>query len=174
MLQKILYANIQEDRISKRKNLVPGFIIFNAMQLLRPYQPNDFQQAINLFLLNTPQFFCPPEQQDLEEYLKEEIEYYFVMEEEGIILASGGCNIMGDIGCLSWYIVHPGHHGRGLGKQLAEHNLQLLKNHKDVTKIKVRTSQLVYQFYEKLGFVLMNTQDNYWGEGMHLYEMELP
>jgi ribosomal protein S18 acetylase RimI-like enzyme len=138
------------------------------MVTLRSYHPDDYTQIINLFLLNTPQYFCPPEQQDLEEFLKTELENYFVIEEDGKVLACGGSNIEDNTGWLSWYIVHPAQHGKGLGKQLAEHNLQLLKNHKDITKIKVRTSQLVYEFYEKLGFVLMNTQDNYWGDGMHL------
>jgi ribosomal-protein-alanine N-acetyltransferase len=143
------------------------------MSILRLYHQEDYSQIIDLFLLNTPQFFCPPEQRDLEEYLKTEVEHYSVIEEGGNILACGGCNIEAPIGWLSWYIVHPEHHGRGLGKQIAEHNLQILKNHPDVAAIKVRTSQLVYPFYEKLGFVLISTTDNYWGEGMHLYEMDL-
>lgn len=149
--------------------------MFNTrlMSLLRPYHPNDYSQIINLFLLNTPQFFCPPEQADLERYLDKEIEYFFVIEKDGKIVATGGSNIKEDVGYLSWYIVHPEYHGMGLGKQLAEHNLEILKNHPDVAEIKVRTSQLVYPFYEKLGFVLINTTDNYWGVGMHLYEMDL-
>lgn len=145
------------------------------MPQLRPYHSDDFEQLIQLFLLNTPQYFCPPEQQDLEEYLRTEIEHYSVIEEDGVIVASGGCNLIEDgIGCLSWYIVHPAYQGKGFGKQLAEHNLDILKSLPEVSRITVRTSQLVFPFYEKSGFKLISTTDNYWGEGMHLYEMELP
>lgn len=143
------------------------------MQVLRPYHKDDYTQIISLFLLNTPQYFCLPEQQDLERFLKSEIENFFVIEDYGEVVATGGSNIKGDIGYLSWYIVHPEQHGKGLGKQLAEQNLQILRNNPVVKKITVRTSQLVYPFYEKLGFVLISTTDNYWGEGMHLYEMDL-
>lgn len=143
------------------------------MSLLRPYHKDDYQQIFNLFLLNTPQYFCPPEQQDLERYLNHEIENFFVIEDAGQVLATGGSNIKGDVGYLSWYIVHPEHQGKGLGKQLAQHNLGILKSKLNLKGIKVRTSQLVYPFYEKLGFVIISTTDNYWGEGMHLYEMDL-
>lgn len=143
------------------------------MQVLRPYQKSDFEQIINLFLLNTPQYFCPPEQEDLERFLNNEIENFYVIDEDGKVLATGGSNIKGDFGYLSWYIVHPNYHGKGLGRQLAERNLDLLKEYPRISGIKVRTSQLVYPFYEKLGFVIISTTDNYWGDGMHLYEMDL-
>lgn len=144
------------------------------MYVLRSYRPEDFGQVIDLFLLNTPQYFCPEEQQDLEHYLQSEIEYYSVLEDKGHILATGGCNIVDGIGRLSWYIVHPHFHGQGLGRQLVAHNLQILKSHPNVINgIEVRTSQLACQFYQKFGFVLRYTKDNYWGTGMHLYHMEL-
>lgn len=140
---------------------------------LRSYRKDDYQQVIHLFLLNTPEYFCPPEQEDLERYLNNELENFFVIEDDGIVVATGGSNMNGDVGYLSWYIVHPGYQGKGYGKQLAVRNLELLKSIPQLNGIKVRTSQLVYPFYEKLGFVLISTTDNYWGEGMHLYEMDL-
>jgi ribosomal protein S18 acetylase RimI-like enzyme len=143
------------------------------MQVLRPYHADDYAQVINLFLLNTPKYFCPPELQNLERYLQNEIENFFVIEDNGVVVATGGSNIKGDVGFLSWYIVHPHYHGKGLGKQLAHKNLDILKSNPGLQGIKVRTSQLVYPFYEKLGFVLISTTDNYWGDGMHLYEMDL-
>lgn len=143
------------------------------MAIIRSYTTADYDAIIELFLLNTPAFFCEEEEQDLERFLDEEIENFFVAEEDGIIVACGGSNIKGRTGFLSWYIVHPDHQGKGLGKILALHNLTILQANKDLDNIEVRTSQLVYPFYEKLGFKLISTQDHYWGHNMHLYHMKL-
>ena len=142
--------------------------------LLRPYTPADHDTIIKLFLLNTPQFFHPQEQKDLEYFLKEEMETdpYFVLEENGTLLASGGHYFLDGIAGLSWFIVHPDWHGKGLGSRLVKHHLDLIKS-KHTGKIIVDTSQLVYKFYEKFGFVLLSTTPNHWGPGMHLYSMEL-
>ncbi len=140
---------------------------------MRPYTTSDYDAVIALFLLNSPKYFCPDEQNDLELFLREDLEHYFVIEEDGQVLASGGSNIEEHTGWLSWYMVHPEHHGKGFGKRIAEHNLRLLQSEDGLSGIEVWTSQLVYPFYEKLGFVLMGTEDNYWGLGMHLYKMKL-
>lgn len=143
------------------------------MLILRRYEKSDFSQVMQLFLLSTPAYFHPKERQDLEEYLQTEIEDYFVIEDAGTVVASGGCNVEEDIGWLSWYIVHPDYHGKGLGKRLAEHCLEILKADPFITGIAVDTSQLVYPFYEKLGFRLISTKDDHWGPGFHLYHMQL-
>ena len=143
------------------------------MSLIRAYQSADYNAIIDLFLLNTPAFFCEEEQQDLERFLDNEIENFFVAEEDGVVVACGGSNIKENTGFLSWYIVHPDHQGKGLGKILALHNLTILQANPDLDNIEVRTSQLVYPFYEKLGFKLIGTQGHYWGQNMHLYHMRL-
>jgi ribosomal-protein-alanine N-acetyltransferase len=143
------------------------------MLLLRRYQHSDLPQLIELFLLNTPTYFHEKEQQDLEEYLQTEVEEYFVMEDEGKVVAGGGCNAEEGTGWLSWYLVHPDRQGQGLGKRLAKHSLDVLQANPFVTGIEVRTSQLVFPFYEKLGFKLISTEDDHWGPGFHLYHMRL-
>ncbi|MFI5153644.1 MAG: hypothetical protein ACHQET_09945 [Chitinophagales bacterium] len=40
-------------------------------------------------------------------------------------------------------------------------------------KIVVMTSQHAYMFYEKLTFQLKQTKNDYWGPGLHLYELEM-
>ncbi len=39
--------------------------------------------------------------------------------------------------------------------------------------VSVKNVEQSIAFYEKLGFVLRFTEDNYWGPGMHLYHMDL-
>jgi ribosomal protein S18 acetylase RimI-like enzyme len=138
---------------------------------IRPYQSSDKQHIIELFLLNTPAYFHPQEQQDLDEFLDTEIENYFVVEGDGAIIASGGSNVEGDIGWLSWYIVHPTYQGKGAGSMLVNENLKLLTAHPDVKRLAVRTSQMAYQFYLKFGYQVTDNQDNFWGDGFHLVEM---
>jgi ribosomal protein S18 acetylase RimI-like enzyme len=47
-----------------------------------------------------------------------------------------------------------------------------LKTFPSVQTIMVRTTQLVYRFYEKAGFKLVEQQKDYWAEGLDLYRME--
>jgi ribosomal protein S18 acetylase RimI-like enzyme len=144
-----------------------------VMQQLRPYQTADFTSIVGLFHLNTPSFFHPQEQADLEAFLADELENYYVIENEGEVVACGGSNAEEGTGWLSWYIVHPDYQGKGLGRQLVDKNLEILKRDTRVTEIEVRTSQLTHIFYEKAGFVLIETADDYWGPGLHLYRMKL-
>lgn len=142
--------------------------------MIRHYTPADKPQLVTLFLLNTPAYFCPEEQADLEAFLdEEEADVYYVIEDDGTILACGGYAIENDEGWLCWYIVHPQHQGKGLGKQIVSKCLKEMRKLPGIEKLVVRTSQLVYPFYEKFGFKLLSTQDHYWGEGMHLYHMEM-
>ena len=143
------------------------------MMQLRSYQSHDFDRIIELFHLNTPSYFHPQEQKDLEAFLAEELENYFIIEDEGQVVACGGSNVDDGMGWLSWYIVHPDYHGKGLGRQLVDKNLELLQRDPEVRGIEVRTSQLTHVFYEKAGFVLVETVDDYWGPGLHLYRMKL-
>ncbi|WP_394330762.1 GNAT family N-acetyltransferase [Cesiribacter andamanensis] len=69
-------------------------------------------------------------------------------------------------------LFHPEAQGRGLGSQLLAHRLAMLRQHPEVATIVVRTSQLVYRFYEKGGFTLKEVVQEYWAPGFDLYYME--
>ena len=144
------------------------------MPKIRPYQPKDEAAVLQLFQLNTPEFFAPEEEQDLMDYLRTDSENYFLIEENETLLAAGGLNFLeeGKEARIAWDFVHPGHHGRGLGSKLVEHRITLAKSNPDVEKIVVRTSQMAFRFYEKQGFELVEVQKDYWAEGFDLYYME--
>ncbi|MET0759262.1 MAG: GNAT family N-acetyltransferase [Flavobacterium sp.] len=146
----------------------------NAKVLIREYFDQDKTAVLNLLKLNTPDYFSPEEEKDLIYYLDHEIEYYFVLESDDTIVGSGGFNFSGDEtnGKISWDIFHPDYQLQSLGSRLLKYRIEKLKEFKNLKTITVRTSQLVYKFYEKHGFKLIKIVEDYWAKDFHLYKME--
>lgn len=142
--------------------------------ITRPYSPNDKTSLMEIMKLNVPTYFAESEIVDLERYLDQEIEQYFVMEKEGRLLGAGGINFDKNKkhAKISWDLVHPNHQGKGLGSDLLLYRLDLLKEMKHLESITVRTSQFVYPFYAKYGFVLKTVKEDFWAKGFDLYEMK--
>jgi ribosomal-protein-alanine N-acetyltransferase len=140
---------------------------------IRPYASADQETLLQLLRLNTPHYFAPEEEADFVHYLKNEREEYFVLEYQGEVIGCGGINYSEDkqTGKISWDIFHPAYHGKGLGSQLLRYRISLLKDRAQVRHITVRTSQLVYAFYEKNGFQLVKVIKEYWAPGFDLYKM---
>ncbi len=140
---------------------------------IRPYKKDDFEEVLNILRKNTPEYFSPDEEKDLIFYLNHEIEDYFIVESDGQIAGAGGINYSKDKaqGHFSWAMVDPDFQGKGIGKLILSHRLQILTGNPDIQEIFVRTSQLVYQFYEKQGFVLTDIVKDYWAPGFDLYDM---
>jgi len=152
------------------------FDVIVMMSVIRPYTRKDQDELVALLRLNTPAFFHPAEEQELVRYLAQEAQNYFVVEEVGRIVGAGGFNRGFDGGQtvrISWDIIHPDFQGRGIGTQLTLYRIDQIKKDPSVKKIVVRTSQLVYVFYQKLGFVLEKTEKDYWAVGFDLYQMQL-
>ncbi|WP_255555260.1 GNAT family N-acetyltransferase [Flavobacterium sp. NKUCC04_CG] len=144
--------------------------------IIRPYHPSDQPELLVLFDLNTPQYFSADERDDLIDYLNHHSERYFVVELEGQIVGAGGINFSEDqtVGRISWDFFHPEYQGKGLGSQLTQYRIELLKQLDHVQTISVRTSQAAYVFYQKMGFELLEVVPDYWAKGFDLYRMELP
>lgn len=128
---------------------------------------------MQLLEVNIPDFFAEEELGDFSTYLDKEIEQYFVLFLGNTLVACGGINFERDkySAKISWDVVHPDFQGKGLGSQLLQYRLDILTAEPEIQEIMVRTSQHVYQFYEKRGFRLVETQQNYWAQGMDLYKM---
>lgn len=140
---------------------------------IREYNKADKAILLDLLRLNTPQYFSPEEEADLVHYLDHEIDHYYVLEYDGKLVGCGGINRVdeGATGRISWDILHPDYQGKGLGSVLLNHRVQRLKEMPGVKTITVRTSQLVYKFYEKNGFALEEVVKDYWAPGYDLYRM---
>jgi ribosomal-protein-alanine N-acetyltransferase len=141
--------------------------------LIRNYKPTDKSALLQIIRDNTPAYFAPEEEHDFSNYLDNEIEAYFVVETDGKIIGCGGVNFEENktIGIISWGMIHPDYHGKKIGSALLQHRLDFLNRIESIQRITVRTSQFVYQFYEKLGFQLIESKKDFWCPGIDLYYM---
>ena len=142
--------------------------------IIRRYQASDKERLLELLRLNTPHYFSPNEEKDLIYYLDNHADNYYVVEMDGCILGCGGFNLTedGETAKISWDIFHPQSQGKGLGTQLTQFRIQRIKEIEGVKFISVRTSQLVYKFYEKFGLQVREVVRDYWDVGFDLYRMD--
>ena len=93
--------------------------------LIRNYTSSDKASVLKLIQLNTPKYFAESEINDLENYLQNEIDLYYVLESDGKIVGSGGI-IFDDsmtIAVLSWDIIDPEYQGKSFGSQLLNYRM---------------------------------------------------
>jgi ribosomal-protein-alanine N-acetyltransferase len=143
--------------------------------MIRPYQLKDKAAVIELLHLNTPKYFHPDEKKDFILYLENELETYIVDEIDGKIVGGGGINYFPNLNKahLSWDMVHPEYQNQSIGSNLCTYRIEHIKNRADIHQIIVRTTQLSYGFYERMGFKLDFIKDDFWADGFHLYQMSL-
>jgi ribosomal protein S18 acetylase RimI-like enzyme len=155
------------------------------MHTIRFYQNEDKEELIKLIQLNIPTFFEEAEENDFAEYLEKYKEDYFVIEDKitNQIIGCGGINYFFDdvieryqrsinLARISWDIIHPNFQGQGIGKKLLLHRINHIQS-KEIKRIVVRTSQLAYKFYQKVGFELEKTEKDFWAKGFDLYQMKM-
>lgn len=144
--------------------------------MIRPYQSADKAEVIKLLRLNTPQYFDPTEEKDYEHYLENELESYFVAEMDDRLIGAGGINYFREekTARISWDLIHPDYQGRGIGLRLLKHRIEVISQEPDIERIMVRTTQLVFPFYEKAGFLLEKTVKDFWAPGFDLYQLVMP
>ncbi len=142
--------------------------------IIRNFKISDKESVLNLIRLNTPKYFSVNEEKDLDYYLDNEIDDYFVVEINEQIVGSGGINFKNNksIGVISWDIINPNFQGKSIGSALLKYRIEKLKQFSEVQQIIVRTSQQANKFYEKNGFKLIEIIEDYWDKGFDLYYMK--
>ncbi|MDX1684753.1 MAG: GNAT family N-acetyltransferase [Saprospiraceae bacterium] len=142
---------------------------------IRTYRSGDREPLVQLIKSNTPRFFRQCEIEDFKNYIDHEIEEYYVIEEGSRVIGGGGINLFSErsLARLSWDMVDPDHQGRGVGTLLTSYRLKRLEKKSDIQRVDVRTSQLVYKFYYKMGFRTILIRNDYWAQGIDLYHMRL-
>lgn len=140
---------------------------------VRPYQNQDQEALLKIIALNIPDFFAEEEKDDFKTYLEQHREDYFVVTDNAEIVGGGGVNYLDTEVRISWDLIHPDAHGKGLGSRLVQHRLQHIKQKLQAPKIVVRTSQLAFKFYSKFGFKVQEIVPDFWSKGYDLYYMVL-
>ena len=143
--------------------------------MIRKYTTKDKSRVLELFRLNTPNYFDASEEADFIKYLDHEVEDYFVYEQNSKILGAGGINYFLEekVACISWDIIDPKWQGRGIGKKLIQFRINHINENPKIEIIRVRTSQYAFQFYGKMGFELDKIEKNYWAKNFDLYLMQM-
>lgn len=143
--------------------------------MIRAFSNKDKPKVIELLRKNTPDYFHTSEEMDFKNYLENEIEEYYVYEENSEIIGAGGINYFTQqkLARISWDIIDPKFHGHGIGKKLTQHRIKRINKNTDIEFIIVRTTQLVFKFYEKMGFELEKVEKDYWAKDFDLYQMKM-
>lgn len=139
-----------------------------------PYQTSNKEALLDIFRLHVPNYFDASEEKEFSSYLELKANTYFCMFENETLVGGVGYEFKEEdqSGRINWIFIHPTYNGKGLGKKAVDHCLTILRKDARVRVLIVRTSQLVYPFFEKLGYALTKTEKNYWAKGFDLYQME--
>lgn len=142
--------------------------------IIRQYKKEDQESVLSLLEGNTPIYFAEEEKDDLILYLDNFSDNYFLFEKENVILGCGGYNLTEDmrIAKISWDIVDYSSLGMGIGSKLMIYKLNKIIKIPSVEMVSVRTSQLVYRFYERFGLILQDVVPDYWAKGFDMYRLE--
>jgi len=143
--------------------------------MLRPYINSDKEKLTEILNLNVPEFFDLKEVDDFISYLEIKSDTYFTIENENEIIGGVGYEIRESdkSGRINWIFLHPDFSYTGQGRRAVEHCLIILRSDPIVEVLKVRTSQLAYEFFGKLGYKLTHSEKDYWAKGLDLFEMEM-
>ncbi|RPI16907.1 MAG: N-acetyltransferase [Ignavibacteriae bacterium] len=143
--------------------------------IFRKYSASDKYHVLRIFDLNSPQYFGLNEREPFSEYLDNLPGEYYVIEFAGSIIGCGGITEKANSNevHLSWGMLHPEYHKKGIGKKFAEFRIDKIKQNFPGSICVVETTQKTFKFFEKLGFKLTHTQSNHFAEGLDLYRMEM-
>lgn len=130
---------------------------------------------MQIFRLNTPEFFAPEEITEFEDYLEKFPETYYVIERDGEIRGGFACEYRqtDKSGRINWIFIAPESKESGLGSEAVNFCFENFKSNKQIERLVIRTSQFAWKFFSKFGYRLIERIENYWAKGIDLYLMEM-
>ena len=141
---------------------------------IREYTRTDRDTCIDMFKSNIPKFFLHKEIKDYEDFLDSMVlGAYWVLENQGKIIACGGIGTRESEGRLHFGLVENSWHRKGVGSRLLKFRLAKLIQNPNVKAISLDTSQHNPEFFNRFGFQETSAQENYYGPGLHRHDMRL-
>jgi len=141
---------------------------------IRSYAPLDREACLDILDENTPEFFVSADRSAFAKFLDNRPGPYFVVEEHGTIIACGGWAIESeDVAVLTWGMIRRDLHRRGIGRRLIRHRLAGIRADGRAHTVRIRTVQLVQEFFAREGFEVTAVVPNGFGQGLDQVTMEL-
>lgn len=140
----------------------------------RKYQAADFEDCLDIFDSNCPEFFAPNERKGYLEFLAENPDRYEVCLLDGKILGAFGTWIDpdGKRGHVSWIMIDAAAHGTGLGTRIMQRALKMFAAN-DIPVIDFAASQKSAPFFSRFGAEEKSRIKEGWGPGLDRVNMQL-
>lgn len=121
---------------------------------IRTFDQDDAAGCLAVFDSNVPSDFRVQERADFEAFIDALPGPYWVVEEEGRVIACGGAALEaeGATAALCWGMVRRDRQGEGWGRLLTKRRLEWARTQPGVRRVALRTSQRTRGFYERMGF----------------------
>ena len=132
-----------------------------------------FNDCIELFDLNCPEFFASIEKNDYIEFLNQTKEGYVTIHHDSILIGAYGVHkTSSESASQSWTLIHPKYQNQGIGRLIMERVFSFLESNQ-LDKLFLSTSQQTEAFFVKFGAIRIDYIENGWGEGLHRIEMKI-
>lgn len=149
---------------------------------IREYIATDKNYCLAAFESNMPRYFFPNELEDFRQFLdiqvtsgynENETGRYYVVERDGRVIGCGGfvLNHTAKDARMTWGLIHNDAHHQGLGKELLLWRIKEIRALSEHCTIALDTTQYTAAFFEKMGFKTIAVTENFYGPGMHRYDM---
>ena len=141
----------------------------------RPYQHEDKDRCIEIFMSNTPRYFGVEETEEFRQFLETLPCAYFVATQKNKVLACGGHGYHGkkQVIVLCWGMVHAEFHKQRLGEFMLIERLKQIYKDFGPSVVQIDTSQHSQGFFERYGFQVKEITENYFAASLHRVGMEL-
>ena len=144
----------------------------NQLQF-KNYSMESFNDCIELFDLNCPEFFASIEKNDYIEFLNQTKEGYVTIHHDSILIGAYGVHkTSSESASQSWTLIHPKYQNQGIGRLIMERVFSYLESNQ-LDNLFLSTSQQTEAFFLKFGAIRIDYIENGWDEGLHRIEMKI-
>jgi hypothetical protein len=140
---------------------------------LRPYTQADRDAVLAVFRSNIPGSFESHEEPEFLRFVDKALGPYWVVEQDGRVVACGGIAWREGRVDLCWGMVEQALHRQGIGLALTAFRLRQACEVPGAREVHLNTSNETVGFYTRLGFTIDRTVEDAIRPGLHLIYLHL-